>query len=146
MDEAKIQTISELYCLLEYFPKVYIDRIPPKLLSLIKGFSNSEYFIKIDETKALEEQNISKETKSLLIVFKYNYWSNEHEKSIISEQLEENERHYQEELKQKYYSENLSESKALQVNEDKENLALIVYKEPIFNRILRRIKKLFRII
>ena len=70
MEETKLQTFSEIYCLLNFFPKSYIEKLPKKLLNLIKQNSDSKYFIEVDTTKPLEEQNISEETKNTIIVFK----------------------------------------------------------------------------
>ena len=41
MNDTNLQTCSELYCLLNYFPQSYIDKLPRKLLELIKQNSNS---------------------------------------------------------------------------------------------------------
>ena len=45
MNDTNLQTCSELYCLLNYFPQSYIDKLPRKLLELIKQNSNSKYII-----------------------------------------------------------------------------------------------------
>ena len=56
MEETKVKTLSETYCLLKHFPKAYIEKIPPKILELINHFSDSKYYIDIDTEKTLEEQ------------------------------------------------------------------------------------------
>ena len=140
MDEIKVQTLSELYCLLNYFPKIYLDKIPEKLLDLIKGFCNKKYFIEVDTTKTLEEQNISDETKNMLVVFKYNYWASEYEKQNIIEKLNENEKNYQEELREKYNPDNLFKDNKIQTNE--KCVSMVVYKEPIFIKIKNWFKRI----
>ena len=144
MEETKVKTLSEMYCLLKYFPKVYIEKIPPKILELIGHFSDSKYFIDIDTEKNLEEQEISEETKNMLIVFKYNYWSSEGEKQKIYDKLDENEMQYQQELREKYNSENIFTNKSTQENDAQKNVAMIEYKEPIFRYIINRIKNVFK--
>lgn len=143
MEETKVKTLSEMYCLLKSFPKIYIEKIPPKILELIGHFSDSKYFIDIDTEKTLEEQSISEETKNMLIVFKYNYWSSEGEKQKIIDKLDENEMLYQQELREKYNSENIK-IKTIQDNDVEENVAMIEYKEPIFRSIINRIKNIFK--
>ena len=34
MNEIKLQTFSEIYCLLNFFPKEYIEKLPKKLLNI----------------------------------------------------------------------------------------------------------------
>ena len=102
MNENIIKTYSEIYCLLKCFPEEYINKIPNKLLDLIQNKIDSKYFIEVDINKSLEEQNISQDTKNMLVVLKYNYWSNEEEKIQITEQLNENEKIFQAEQREKY--------------------------------------------
>lgn len=144
MEETKVKTLSETYCLLKHFPKAYIEKIPPKILELINHFSDSKYYIDIDTEKTLDEQNISEETKNMLIVFKYNYWSTEGEKQMIYDKLDENEMKYQQELREKYNYENIFKNKSTQVNVAEKNVTMIEYKEPIFKSILNRIKSIFK--
>ena len=144
MEETKVKTLSETYCLLKHFPKAYIEKIPPKILELINHFSDSKYYIDIDTEKTLDEQNISEETKNMLIVFKYNYWSTEGEKQMIYDKLDENEMKYQQELREKFNYENIFKNKSTQVNVAEKNVAMIEYKEPIFKSILNRIKSIFK--
>ena len=144
MEETKVKTLSEMYCLLKYFPKTYIEKIPPKILELISHFSDSKYYIDIDTEKALDEQKISEETKNMLIVFKYNYWSSEGEKQKIYDILDENEMQYQQELSEKYNYDNIFKNKSTQVNIAEKNVAMIEYKEPIFRSIINKMKNLFR--
>ena len=144
MEETKVKTLSETYCLLKHFPKAYIEKIPPKILELINHFSDSKYYIDIDTEKTLDEQNISEETKNMLIVFKYNYWSTEGEKQMIYDKLDENEMKYQQELREKYNYENIFKNKSTQVNVAEKNVAMIEYKEPIFRSIINRIKNIFK--
>ena len=144
MEETKVKTLSEMYCLLKYFPKTYIEKIPPKILELISHFSDSKYYIDIDTEKTLEEQKISEETMNMLIVFKYNYWSSEGEKQKIYDKLDKNEMQYQQELREKYNSENIFTTKSTQENVVEKNVAMIEYKEPIFRSIINKMKNIFR--
>ena len=146
MEETKVKTFSEMHCLLKCFPKVYIEKIPPKILELISYFSDSRYFIDIDTERTLDEQNISNETKNMLIVFKYNYWSSEGEKQKIIEKLDENEMQYQEELSKKYDIENIFKNKLTKDDSVERNVAMVEYKEPIFKRIVDKIRSILKVL
>ena len=58
-----IKAYTEVSCLLEYLPQSYIDKLPQKLIELIKKQSDKRYYINIDTNKSLLEQNFSPKTK-----------------------------------------------------------------------------------
>lgn len=148
MNENIIKTYSEIYCLLKCFPEEYINKIPNKLLDLIKNKIDSKYFIEVDINKSLEEQNISQDTKNMLVVLKYNYWSNEEEKIQITEQLNENEKIFQAEQREKYNPDKVFE-KVIERKEKSKNsvseLSIIEYKESIISKIANKIKRYFKL-
>lgn len=141
---------TEVNCLLEYLPKSYIDKLPKKLIELIKMQSNEQYNINIDPNKSLLEQNFSKKTKDLISVMKYNYWSTEEEKKQLKKIFYENEKKYQEELRKKYNMDDIFKRKD-SINKDENttknidvnNLPVEVKKENIFKRVFNRIMKIF---
>lgn len=148
MNENIIKTYSEIYCLLKYFPEEYINKIPKKLLDLIQNTIDAKYFIEVDTDKNLEEQNISQDTKNMLVVLKYNYWSSEPEKRQMSEQLNENERIFQAEQREKYNPDKvfkkIKERKAKSKDSVSE-LSIIEYKESLISKIVNKIKRYFKI-
>ena len=77
-----------------------------------------------------------------------NYIANEQEKNEINNILAENEKKYEEELKEKYNPDNLFKKKGQIVEDNKINqeyTQLIEYKEQnIFKKILSKIMKLFK--
>ena len=140
MNDTNLQTCSELYCLLNYFPQSYIYKLPRKLLELIKQNSDSKYIIQVDTNLPLNAQNISQKTKTILLVLKYNYWSTEIEKQHIAEQLYKNEEIYQKELQELYDPNNLLKNKR---DTSSTSTAVIEYKESIFTKIRNWIKRIF---
>ena len=141
MNDTNLQTCSELYCLLNYFPQSYIYKLPRKLLELIKQNSDSKYIIQVDINLPLNAQNISQKTKTILLVLKYNYWSTEIEKQHIAEQLYKNEEIYQKELQELYDPNNLLKNKR---DTSSTSTAVIEYKESIFTKIRNWIKRIFK--
>ena len=141
-----IKAYTEVNCLLEYLPQSYIDRLPKKLIELIKRQSNEQYKINIDINKSLLEQNFSKKTKDLIAVIKYNYWSTDEERQQLKNKFYENEKRYQTELLEKYNPNDIFKKKEAKtdVTENIEtNLQMVEYKENIFRRILNKIKRIF---
>lgn len=142
-----IQAYTEFNCLLEYLPQPYIDKLPKKLIELIKRQSNEQYKINIDTRKSLLEQGFSKKTKDLIAVIKYNYWSTDEEKQQLKKIFYDNENKYQKELLEKYNQESLFKKSSLhqEKNTTQEQVALVEYKESIFNKLINKIKSIFNI-
>lgn len=134
-----IQAYTQINCLLRYFPKEYLKKLPVKLLSFIQENSSREFEIEIDYNCNLKEQNLSKKTYDILAVLKYNYWSTEEEKKSIREKLNENEKIFQKELSEKYNTDNLFKNKKIE-----EAQALVEYKEKtLIQKIFDKIKSIF---
>lgn len=144
-----IKAYTEVNCLLEYLPQSYIDKLPKKLIELIRSQSNEQYNINIDTNKSLLEQEFSQKTKDLIAVIKYNYWSTDEEKQQLKQIFYENENRYQKELLEKYnpddiFKKNKSKTEIPQQEVIENNVQMVEYKESIFTRIFNKIKNLFR--
>lgn len=140
-----VQAYTEVNCLLKYFPKEYINKLPNKLLTMIQEKSDEKYNIIVDVNKDLESQNISKKAKDILVVLKYHYWSDENEKENLKKSFYENEQAFQEELSKKYNSDNLFKNKRLNEKpEESENVSMIEHKESWFSKLFKKFKNLFK--
>lgn len=142
-----IKAYTEVNCLLEYLPQSYIDKLPKKLIELIKKQSDKQYYISIDTNKSLLEQNFSQKTKDLIAVIKYNYWSTDEERQQLKKIFYENENKYQKELLEKYNPNDIfkkKESKTDISDNIEPNLQMVEYKENIFIRLFNKIKNIFR--
>lgn len=142
-----IKAYTEVNCLLEYLPQSYIDKLPKKLIGLIKDQSDEQYNIDIDTNKSLLDQNFSKKTKDLIAVIKYNYWSTDEEKRQLKNIFYQNENISQKELLEKYNPNDIFKKKKskIDISETADtNLQLVEYKENIFIRFLNKIRSLFR--
>lgn len=142
-----IKAYTEVNCLLEYLPQSYMEKLPKKLIELIKKQSNEKFNIDIDTNKSLLEQDFSKKTKDLIAVIKYNYWSTEEERKQLKNLFYENENKYQDELLEKYNPNDIFKKKEPKVEVTKpidSNTQIALYKESIFTKFLNKIKNLFR--
>lgn len=137
---------TEVNCLLDFLPQSYIDRLPKKLIELIKRQSNEEYNIDIDTNKSLLAQNFSQKTKDLIAVIKYNYWSTDEERQKLKNKFYENEHNYQKELFEKYNPNDIFKKKDVKpyITDNAEpSLQMVTYKENIFIRFINKIKNIF---
>lgn len=124
---------AELLEILSLMEEEYISRIPKKLLNTFESHKYSEYSNHINAEISLEEQNISEKTSALLAMLMLNYWcDSEEQKQALKDTFEENERKYQEELKEKYNPNNIFKNSEEETSQNlSTNTEQIVNNQPI---------------
>ena len=128
----------------------YQEKIPKKLIDFFETNSAKDYKFNIDLAIPLKEQKLKTKTLSLLAMLNLNYWCNsEEEKQELLKHYSENEKKYQEELREKYNVNNIFKN-SNQEDEIEENIiqnkvALVEYKESIFKRFINKIKSVFKV-
>ena len=136
---------KETLGVLEYFDDVFVSKIPGDIKKKLEELAiNSDFNIKIDKSKKLNEQEISEECKSLICLIYYNYFANEEEKKEILNIWNENERLYQEELNEKYKIDNLFKNNK-QRDDLQKNLLVIKENKNLFQKIWSFIGKILRV-
>ena len=94
---------AELLEILSLMEEQYVRKVPKKLIEIFKENSLESYEKHLDVTIPLEEQNISKDTAALIGMLTLNYWcENEEEKIELTSVYKENERKYQDQIREKY--------------------------------------------
>lgn len=140
MDKETKKIYSEVYEVLMCLGERFIEKIPYKLMNLIKEEKLDSYNPKYDLSLPLEEQNIKEETIDMIALFYLNYWcESEDEKKAFRKVLQENEEMYQEQLNRKYNTEKMFKDKQIE-NKENKDVQLIEYKKNIFKRIIDKIK------
>lgn len=110
---------AELLEVLSLMEEEYVNRIPKKLMNIFETYKASEYSNHINPEVPLEEQNISEKTSALLAMLMLNYWcDSEEQKQSLKNTFEENERKYQEELKEKYNPDNIFKNNNQTINQE----------------------------
>lgn len=138
----KIQYANAMAEVLHYLKGIReedIDKIPKKLMFFLQENASKEYTCKFDYNKPLQELNILDETRGIISAICLNYWciTAKQKKKYLSK-LEENEKKYQNELREKYNPDNIFKNKS-----NVKETAMIEYKETVFNKIMNWIKTLF---
>lgn len=145
--EQTIQAYTEIGCLLKFFPISYIEKLPNKLLEIINANADRKYIINVDPTKKINEQKISAQTKKILAVLTYNYWSNNEQKENLKSKLYINEQAFQSKLAKQYSTENLFKANRktlVDADTQKEQVQMIEYKENFFIKFINAIKNIFK--
>ena len=145
--------ISETLDILNHMDRMYIDKIPRKFIEFLEKNKSANYISNLDHSKKLNEMNLKEKTKDILATIYMNYWCTPQQKAEYSELLKENERKYQERLREKYnpdniFKKNTQPQNIIQDNVSKEdansNVAMVEYKESIFRKIINKIKSIFK--
>ena len=111
---------AEILEILDYMEEEYVNKIPQKLINVIKENALDTYERHLDANVPLEEQEISEKTTAILAMLKLNYWCESPEqKQELTDMFNENERKYQEELQRKYDPNNIFNNNPKPVEEPK---------------------------
>jgi len=111
------KVFSEIYEILKYLPKEFIEKLPKQLVSVISENRNIEYVFKYDISKRLIEQDIFEETKEFITSLYLTYYCEQEKKEELLAKMRENTKKLEEEKAQKYNPDKIFENK----NEKKEN-------------------------
>ena len=148
MKQSTMEAYAEVDMILNLMDEKYVREIPEKLRTLFKSKKAKDYSKNIVDNKPLKEQNLNKETLSILAVLNYNYWcKDEKRKKELWDIYSENDRKYQQELREKYNPEDIlkkNNSPKYIENTSKED-TIIEYKESIVKKIINKIKSIFHI-
>lgn len=143
MNRKTKEIYSEVYQVLNFLGNEYIDKLPKSLVNMLEKKRDINYEPKYTEDIPLNKQNIKKETISIIALLHLNYWcENENEKFELKQIFKNNEDMYENELRKKYNPDNIFK-KHVQEKIIKNEVALVEYKEPIFKRLINKIKSLF---
>lgn len=136
---------AEVDAILELLEDELVNRIPEKVREFFKDEKNKEYKPTIRSDIGLDEQDLKAETISILTLLQLNYLcDSEEEKQEILNELQENDRLKEDELREKYNPDNIFKNRN-KTHENKQNVALVEYKEPsIIKKILDKIRKIFK--
>jgi len=139
--EASVEVLD----ILEHMNANDLARVSKKFINFLKENASKEYKCNLDYSKKLNDMELKEETRGLLALMYEKYWCPEEEKEELKKKFYENEKKYQEELIEKYNSDNIfSKSQDNIIKPENNQTQLIEYKESVFRKILNRIKVFFK--
>lgn len=137
---------SEVYSILNMLGESYIKKLPTSLFKMVKEERKQDYNPKYNPKIDLEQQNIKRESLSMVALFHLNYWCNsDEEKNELNILFKTNDEKYQAEIREKYNQDNIFKKHSLQQEENLiiNEVAMVEYKEPLFKRFINKIKNIF---
>ena len=138
------QAYCEVDKILELISNDMSNKIPVKLKEFFKREMDKNYIPKIDINKPIKEQNLKRKTIIIISNLNLQYWcKDENKKQELLRQYSNNNRKHQEELREKYNPDNIFKQKIKVVEKNKEEVELVEYRQPLFRKILNKIKAIF---
>ena len=141
---------AEILEILKYIPKSDYDKIPKEKLNLFDIKKDKKYKFKYDPNKTLEENNVSKRAKAIIIILFRDYWSNDTQREkIVAKQNNSRKIIEIEKIKKYNYEDIFKKNNINKIETDKEhnnssNMQMVVDKENFITKIINKIKKIFR--
>lgn len=148
IDVAYSEAATEVLTILEHTEIEEVNKIPKNFIKFLKENSSKTYKPDFDFSKPINELNLKQKTQSILAIIYLKYWANEEEKKAFKKRIKENEEKYQQELKKQYSTDNLFKTKKGIIenfeNQTQKNLLPEVKKENFIQKIINKMKKIFR--
>lgn len=142
------EAATEVLAILNNTDKEAVNKIPKKFIEFLKENSSKTYKPNFDKSKTIKELNLKPKTQALLGLIYLKCWANEQQRAEFTKGTLENEKVYQQELTEKYSTDNLFKNRVTSKleNETKaQQISLIKVKENNFiQRIINKIKSIFR--
>lgn len=137
---------KEVIEVLKYTKREDVNKIPKSRILLWRINMNKDYDFKIDTTKTLEEQNLSKEAKAIIANIFKKYWATDYQKERIEAKEKYDIEQMEKEKYQKYNPDDIFKNRKQNIQQEEvasETVSMVEYREPLFKRILNKIKNIF---
>ena len=144
---------KELLEIIKHFPLEEYNRIPKEKIKFYEENMDKNYNFTVNPNIDLSEQNISKETKALIVTLYEDCFATKEQKEKIKEILELNQKKAEQEKRKKYNPGDLFKNQKEDVNNNEEEksvesikeVSLVDYKENFFTKFKNFILKLLHI-
>ena len=143
---------AEINEIFKYLPKEEVEKIPSKLREFFKEVSSKDYVTNINPNMPLDKQQIKEKTKDIIALICRNYWCSEEERKELDQKLIENDKKFEEELREKYNPDNIfknnvttTKKEESEVKEEKIEQSLVPQETgKWYQRFLDMVKKWFK--
>ena len=140
---------SEVLEILKYIPVKDFNKIPKNKMELFKTYANSKYSFNYNPNKTLAEQKVSKIAKGIIAILFRDYWATKIQREKIISKQKYDRIKLEEEKREKYntdiFQDRNNHRQEQNIVEDisKNEVAMVEYKEPVFRKIINKIKEIF---
>lgn len=137
---------KEVIEVLKHTKREDVNKIPKYRILLWKTNMKKDYDFKIDTSKTLEEQNLSKEAKAIIANIFKKYWATDYQKERIEAKEKYDIEQMEKEKYERYNPNDIFKNRKqdiLSENSTTNNVAIVEYKESLFKKIINKIKEIF---
>lgn len=139
----------ELYEIIKNLSGDEKTKIPKEFVYNLKRDMDCNYLFQFDKSKAILEQNLMPETKALLVQLYAKFLAPKEEEELWKKYNQICLNKIEEKRREQYNSDNIfkKKNKISEIKEDSNIKVydIVKYKEPIFKRILNKLKSIFHI-
>ena len=136
------QAFSEVYDIINHLETKLYNKIPISFIEIIKENRDNTYQPQIDYSISINEQKLLKETRIILsLIYRDYICSEEKREELKYKDMIEGKKQQEKDAREYNYDEifkNRKEDQTINANNE-----IVVYKENIFTKILKKIKSLF---
>ena len=140
------QVCNEVYDIIYHMENKLFNKIPKEFIKVIEQNRDENMKVNIDYSKSINEQKLQRGTRVVLSLIYRDYLCSEEERKTLIEKDQEELKHIEEELREKYNPDNLFKKAKVENTEEEDvntNKDMIIYKENIIQKIFRKLKKIF---
>lgn len=145
MNQLNEKSYTEILEIIKYLPHDEYEKIPKEKLEFYKKYKDPLYKFEYNPSKSLNEQNVLRETKVLIVNLFRDVVATKVQKEKLNRILDHNEQEYQVELCEKYSYDKIFNKKNIKAKTEKteKNTQMVAYKENIFFKLYYIFKRLF---
>lgn len=147
VDIAYAKAFSEVLAILRYISKEEYEKIPLEIIEVMEDNCLKEIVVEYNPNLSLNDQNFSKEAKTIIALFFRDYWATDvqREKILLKEkqdnQLQEFEK--QQKFNGEIFKNRTANSTSIPEQQKKETQLIVIEENTsFFKKILQKIKKL----
>lgn len=137
---------SEVLEILKYISQEDYNKIPKEKINLFEENANKEHDFIYDLNKTLDEQNVSKITKTIIAILFRDYWATDIQREKIKAKELYDRRIKEEQNREIYNHDNIfkKDEKIENKNITAEERQLIPYRESFIKKLFNKIRSFFK--
>ena len=145
MTNSYAKAYKEVLEILSHFSAEEYSKIPQEKINFYKSNMEKNYEYSIDPNIDLSKQHISKEANAILISIFRDYFANDSQRQTLNNLLNQNQKEYENIIKEKYNPNNIFVNNNRNVTENRKRLALVEINDmKWYTKVWRFIKEFFR--
>lgn len=134
----------EVLDILRHVDSENVKKIPTKFIEFLEENKSKEYKCNLDHSKKIKEMELKPKTEAILGFIYLKYWADEEGKKKFEQRMEENEKFFENELKQDFDNNMFQQNIVEEQRETDNNLLAECKKESFISKVVNKIRKYLR--